>query len=370
MSTSDQYKRYQRQTLLKELGEAGQQKLLDAKVLVIGAGGLGCPALQYLAAAGVGTIGIVDFDVVEITNLQRQVLYTVNDIGKSKAVTAAAKLNALNPEIVIDVYNVQISNQNALELINNYDIVIDGSDNYATRYLVNDACVLMNKPLVYGAVLRFEGQVAVFNLTDATTNIKTNYRDLFPQPPDAASSLSCNEAGVLGVLPGIIGTMQAAEAIKIITGIGKPLYNKIISYNTLENSFYEFTISTNENAGRLIPNDKSSFTNFNYDWFCNSSCSLEITAEEFDVLRLSKKITVIDVREKEELPIVAAFPVVKIPLSAFQKDILNLSTNKIVVLFCQSGKRSLVALNIMHKLFPDLLIYSLKGGIESLKKSI
>ena len=215
--------RYQRQIQLKEIGQLGQDKISNAKVLVIGAGGLGCPALQYLTAAGVGTIGIVDFDVVEMSNLQRQILYTVDDIGQSKAITAARKLNALNPEVKIEVYNVQITNKNALEIIENYNLIIDGSDNFATRYLINDACMLLDKPLIYGAVLRFEGQIGVFNWTDETTNNKTNYRDLFPKPPDLDSAISCNDVGVLGVIPGIIGTMQATEALKNYYGYWKTI---------------------------------------------------------------------------------------------------------------------------------------------------
>ena len=353
--------------MLKEFGRSSQDKLSKAKVLVIGAGGLGCPALQYLAAAGVGNIGIVDFDVVEISNLQRQVLYNVHDIGKPKAETAAAKLSALNPEIKIDVYDVQLTNKNALPIMAAYDVVIDGSDNFATRYLVNDACVLLDKPLVYGAVLRFEGQVGVFNLADAATNIKTNYRDLFPQPPDAASCLSCNEAGVLGVLPGIIGTMQATEAIKIITGIGNPLHNSIISYNALENSFYEFHISPNEKSKELIPKDEPAFMAFNYDWFCNALSGSEINAEEFDLLRLNERLTIIDVREKDELPLVDEFPVIQIPLSEFDKAVSNISTENKIVVFCKSGKRSLVACKMLIEKYPDKKIYSLKGGIEAWK---
>jgi len=262
MNTKNSFNRYQRQIQLKEIGSVGQNKITQAKVLIIGAGGLGCPALQYLAAAGVGTIGIVDFDVVELSNLQRQILYTVDDIGQSKATTAAKKLEALNPEIKIESYNVQITNKNALDILENYDLIIDGSDNFATRYLINDACVLLDKSLVYGAVLRFEGQIGVFNLVDKDTNSKTNYRDLFPKPPDLDSAISCNDLGVLGVIPGIIGTMQATEALKIITGIGKPLVNKIISYNALENTFYDFEIVANANSSIDYPKSKTSFLNY------------------------------------------------------------------------------------------------------------
>ena len=227
MNNHKSYERYQRQILLKEFGIDAQQKLLQAKVLVIGAGGLGCPALQYLVAAGIGTIGIVDDDIVSLNNLHRQVLYTVNDIGLSKAEVAAEKLKALNDEINIISYNERLTNKNALALLMNMILLVDGTDNFSSRYMINDACVLLNKPLVYGAISKFEGQVAVFNIKDEIQIRAINYRDLFPTPPKDDEVLNCAEAGVLGVLPGIIGTMQANETIKLITGIGKPLINTI-----------------------------------------------------------------------------------------------------------------------------------------------
>ncbi len=364
------FDRYKRQIQLSEFGLASQEKLLKARVLVIGAGGLGCPALQYLVAAGVGNIGIIDYDVVDISNLQRQVLYTVDDVGKSKAETAATKLNELNPEIDIRTYNLQLSNKNALELISGYDLVVDGSDNFATRYLVNDACVILDKPLVYGAVLRFEGQVGVFNLADKESKKKTNYRDLFPEPPDPLTILSCNEAGVLGVLPGIIGTMQATEAIKIITGIGIPLCNKIISYNALHNSFYDFEVIPYVKSGMEYPKSESEFLNFNYEWFCNSHTNLhEISAEEFDFLRKNEKIAIIDVREKGELPEVDEFSFTLIPLSEFESLVSTISTDKKIVIFCKSGKRSLKAVKILSETYPDSKVYSLSGGIEAWKRN-
>lgn len=370
MEPFDKFKRYQRQIILKEFGDLGQQKLVDAKVLVIGAGGLGCPALQYLAAAGVGYIGIVDFDVVDISNLQRQVLYTVEDIGKLKAETAANKLKALNPEIQIQPYNLQLTNDNALELISVYDLVIDGSDNFATRYLVNDACVILDKPLVYGAVLRFEGQVGVFNLADGVSKVKTNYRDLFPAPPDPLSTLSCNEAGVLGVLPGTIGTMQATEAIKIISGVGKPLCNKIISYNALHNSFNDFNILPTKKKEGCFPKTESEFLNFNYHWFCNSIANIpEISVEGFNSLREKEKLTIIDVREKEELPVVDEFLFILIPLSEFESLVSTISPENKIVIFCKSGKRSMKAINILKQTFPEVIAYSLTGGIETWKNS-
>jgi len=213
MEGTNTYERYQRQVLLKELGESGQQKLLAAKVVAIGAGGLGCPALLYLAAAGVGTIGIVDDDTVAIHNLHRQVLYSVNDIGSLKAEKAAVALQRLNPDIKIVAYTQRLTVENALEILGNFDIIIDGTDNFATRYLINDACVLLNKPIVYGAVSQFEGQVSIFNFRLNENKEAVNYRDIFPHPPKDDEILSCDEAGVLGVLPGIIGTMMQMKLL-------------------------------------------------------------------------------------------------------------------------------------------------------------
>ncbi|MEO8116051.1 MAG: HesA/MoeB/ThiF family protein [Bacteroidota bacterium] len=369
MNALNKYQRYQRQIVLDEFGIDAQEKLFQAKVLVVGAGGLGCPALQYLSAAGVGTIGIIDFDIVELTNLQRQTLYSVEDIGRNKAQTAAEKLKAFNPDILFHIHNIKLNSKNALEIISGYDVVIDGTDNFATRYLVNDACVLLNKPLVYGAVLRFEGQVGVFNLAEKNTNIKTNYRDLFPVPPDPASAPSCSEAGVLGVLPGIIGTLQATEAIKIITGIGKPLCNTIVSYNALNNLFYDFQISPAKEIHASIPKNEDEFIRFDYEWFCGAHEELnEITPAEFDTLRMQQKIDIIDVRELDELPVVDEFFFTQIPLSKFDEAIKNISPKNKVVVFCQTGKRSLTAVKMLNKRFPGCSALSLKGGIEAWKK--
>lgn len=369
MNPSDTYQRYQRQIALNGFGIEAQENLFRSKVLVVGAGGLGCPALQYLAAAGVGTIGIIDFDMVELSNLQRQTLYAVEDIGKPKAQTAAAKLKAFNPDILFQIHNIKLDSKNALEIIGDYDVVIDGTDNFATRYLVNDACVLLNKPLVYGAVLRFEGQIGVFNLKDRDTNIKTNYRDLFPVPPDPASAPSCIDVGVLGVLPGIIGTMQATEAIKIITGVGKPLCNTIISYNALTNLFYEFMISPAKEIDSTFPKNAEDFRKFDYEWFCGSHEELhEITPEAFDKLRAEEKIEIIDVRETGELPVVDEFFFTQIPLSKFEAAINDITIKNKVVIFCQTGKRSLAAVKRLNEKFPGCVAFSLKGGIEAWKK--
>lgn len=358
--------RYQRQLQLTGFGKEAQDKLALAKVLVIGAGGLGCPALQYLAGAGVGTLGIVDFDTVSITNLHRQTLYSTDDVGKLKVVVATKKLNALNPEIEIIPYATQLTNQNALDIFKDYDVIIDGTDNFSTRYLVNDACVLLDKPLVYGAVMRFEGQVGVFNLEK--NKLKTNYRDLFPYPPDAVSAPSCNEVGVLGVLPGIIGTWQASEAIKIITGCGTVLANKILNINLLHNITYEFNLEKNLNSDTEIPQNITSYLNFNYQWFCNKNYQNVISVETFDQLRKTQKCTIIDVRELDELPKITEFEVLQLPMSSFRENISNMTFSDIVILICQTGQRSLKAMDLLKKQHPNLKIYSLDGGIKEFEK--
>src|SRR5258705_2623718 len=270
MDNSNLYERYHRQIILPEFGEEGQQKLIFAKVLVIGAGGLGCPALQYLTAAGIGTIGIVDDDVVALNNLHRQVLYSVNDIGLSKAERATQILQQLNPEIKIIAYNERLTTQNALSLIDEFDIIIDGTDNFSTRYMINDACVLLNKPLVYGAISQFEGQVSVFNPQPLKgSNEAVNYRDLFPDPPRDGEVLNCAEAGVLGVLPGIIGSMMANETIKLIAGIGELLVNRLLTYNALTNQVYELKLPVNEETCKLLPKNKTEFLNTDYEWLCS-----------------------------------------------------------------------------------------------------
>ncbi len=360
--------RYHRQIILKEFGESAQVKLKQAKVLVIGSGGLGCPALQYLAAAGIGTIGIVDFDLVDLSNLQRQTLYSMKDIGKPKALVAAFKLNDSNPEINVVPYTFKLTKEKALELFPFYDIIMDGTDNFSSRYLINDACVILNKPLIYGAVLRFEGQVGVFNMADKQSGIKTNYRDMFPEPPEATSVMSCKEAGVLGVLPGIIGVMQATEIIKIISGVGKPLCNKIISYNSLHNSFHDFEIYPSTIATNNYPKDEAEFLNFDYDWFCGACSNVkEITVDQFDSMRKNEKVMIIDVREKGEHPLITEFDYVNIPLNEFQKSMSGISTENKIVIFCKSGKRSATAVSMLNEAFPQCDVCSLVEGIENWK---
>jgi molybdopterin/thiamine biosynthesis adenylyltransferase len=259
--------RYQRHITLSGFGIEAQEKLSKAKVLVIGAGGLGCPALQYLVAAGVGEIGIVDGDTISLPNLNRQILYGQADIGKYKVVVAAEKLQALNNLVCINVFQNKCDQAFAIEHFPNYDIIIDATDNFASRYLINDACVLMNKPLVFGAVSQFEGQVAVFNVEQNGERI--NYRDIFPEPPKNDEVLSCAEGGVLGVLPGMIGVMQATETIKLITGIGTTIVNQLLTYNGLTQEMYKIHLVKNPIAIDYTPKSIVEFESLNYEWLCS-----------------------------------------------------------------------------------------------------
>lgn len=359
--------RYARHYSLKDFGREGQQKLLGAKVLVVGAGGLGCPVLQYLTASGIGTIGIADHDLVALSNLQRQVLYTTEDIGKSKANVASEELKKRNPEIQINVYNLEINPKNALEIISKYDIVVDCTDNFASRYLINDACVLLRKPLVFGAIFQYEGQVSVFNIEENGSSI--NYRNLFPDPPKSTEVQDCNQSGVLGVLPGIIGMMQACEVIKILAGIGEVLIGKLLTFNLLNYDFFVLEITRDQDVSKLIPKDKTEFEATDYNWLCGISNSKieELNPSDFLSKVSNNDTIVIDVREKNELP-KAAFQNLNIPLSKLSENLSELRDSNIV-LFCQSGKRSLKAGEILLEKFGDSKkISHLKGGIIALQE--
>ncbi len=367
MNKKFSYERYQRQVLLKELGEEGQQKLLDAKVLVVGAGGLGCPILQYLTAAGIGTIGIVDDDIVSIHNLHRQPLYGPDDVGVSKVVVATAVLHRQNPDVSFEVINERLTSGNALDILNRFDIIVDGTDNFATRYLVNDACVLLGKPLVFGAVLQFEGQVAVFDPNIGKE--AANYRDLFPDPPKEDEVPNCADAGVIGVLPGIIGTLMASETIKWITGIGTPLISRMLTYNALQNQFYEFRITAQAGTRSKIPADAECFSNTDYVWLCAATETVpQIDIHTFEQLRRTTDIDIIDVREPGEKPEISAFQHRKRPLSLLS-GLESLPGRDTIVVFCQSGKRSNQAVARLMNYWGDgKKIFSLTGGIEAWTK--
>lgn len=354
--------------ILPGFGEQAQQKLAKARVLVIGAGGLGCPVVQYLAAAGTGTIGIADGDAVTLSNLHRQVLFHTADIGSNKAEAAAGHLKKLNPDISIRPIPEHVNNHNLPELLSGFDIVIDGTDNFATRYMLNDACVLLKKVLVYGAVSRFEGQVAVFNYPMGQEVWSANYRDLFPHPPRENEVLNCSDAGVIGILPGIIGSMQAGEAIKLITGLGEPLINKVLTFNALTNNMYTLNISAQQHTKELIPATEAAFMATDYAWLCASSTQVnEIDAHTFNNLILQNNIDIVDVRELHEIPVVDEFPHFRIPLSTVATEYTQLK-NDTVVVFCQTGKRSLMAVQLLaEQLGASKQLYSLQGGIVAWK---
>lgn len=359
--------RYSRQIKLSGFGETGQEKLFQARVLVVGAGGLGCPVLQYLTAAGVGTLGIIDHDRIEINNLQRQVLYNTSEIGRPKATVAAAKLRLLNPEITIREEVLFLSAKNVVTSVEAYDIIVDCTDNFAVRYLLCDACNLLNKPLVFGAIFRYEGQVAVFNVPD-TKGAKTTYRHLFPSPPSPLEAPDCNVTGVLGVLPGIIGTLQATETIKLLTGIGEPLCNKLMTVNLLDNSTLTLDIPTTLPEGTDYPNSLSALETFDYLDHCglNPDGIKGVGTNEF--LKISGKdhVLIIDVRNPDEQP---ELPVdhIRIPLSELPLQFGKINKKQIIVV-CQTGKRSLVAAQFLHDQIAEYQeVYHLEGGVDALK---
>lgn len=359
--TTEESLRYQRHIVLPEIGLKGQQRLKDSKVLIIGAGGLGCPLLSYLTAAGVGTIGIVDFDKVDESNLQRQILYRVSDIGKPKAETAKKILQELNPHINYNVYDLQLTSQNALEILKPYDIVVDGSDNFPTRYLVNDACVMLDKPFVYGSIYKFEGQAAVFNYLEKSGIKGPTYRCLFPEPPSQDSVPNCAEAGVLGVLPGLIGCIQANEVIKIIIQIGEVLSGKLLVIDALTVKTSLFEIERSAKAGNITQL-------VDYRQLCNSQQKQKVNMKEITVKELKLKIDnketfqLIDVREPHEYD----FCNLKgelIPMNKISVSLDRIAKNIPVIVHCRSGGRSAVVVNSLEKEFGFTNLYNLKGGI-------
>lgn len=358
--------RYHRHIMLPQLGIEGQQKLKAAKVLVVGAGGLGSPVLLYLAAAGVGCIGIVEFDTVEDSNLHRQVLYGVEDVGLAKVAAAKRRLEALNPHIRIELHETPLNTSNALEIIAPYDLVADGSDNFPTRYLVNDACVLLGKVNVYASVFQFEGQVAVFNYLDAEGLRGPNYRDIFPVPPPAGVSPSCAESGVLGVLPGIIGSMQANEVIKVITGIGEPLNGRFFIFDALGFEARTFKIARRED-NPLNGKNPSITTLIDYEAFCGVKIS-EAPVKTINARDLrqwqwqSEDFQLIDVREREEYAL-ANIGAELLPLATIVQEADRIRKDCKVVLHCQTGRRSAQAIRQLEAQFGFDNLYSLEGGI-------
>ncbi|WP_332452601.1 HesA/MoeB/ThiF family protein [Chryseobacterium aquaticum] len=360
--------RYDRQIKLQGFGIEAQHKLASTKILVIGAGGLGCPVLQYLTAAGVGNIGIVDDDRVSLSNLHRQILYNSDDVGKLKTEAAFERLNAMNPEVHFKIFSERINPQNAVTIVSEYDIITDCTDNFATRYLLDDVCRILEKPLIFGAIYQYEGQIAIFNVRNKE-GFTTHYRNLFPESPNPGEVPDCNEAGVLGVLPGVIGTLQATEAIKLITGIGEPLINKLMTIDILSYQTTVFEIPSLNLTDESIPYSIEEFENMNYQLHCGIEFAgiKNLPPSEFKKAAKLPDTVVIDVREPEEQPKLDV-PYVSIPLSQLKENVSQIN-NRNVIVVCKSGKRSLSGAKILQEILePKYSISNLEGGINHLNK--
>jgi adenylyltransferase/sulfurtransferase len=357
--------RYSRHLVIPEVGLEGQEKLKAASVLVIGAGGLGSPAVLYLAAAGVGTIGIVDFDEVDLSNLQRQVLYTTEDVGKSKVRVAYTKALKLNPEIKVVQHEEELNAANIDQTFKNYDVIVDGSDNFETRYLVNDACVLLNKPNVHGAVHRFEGQASVFK-----TGAGPCYRCVFREPPVAGTVLNCAQAGVLGVLPGIVGTIQATECLKLILSLGESLTGRLLLIDALAMSFRTIKIKRDPNC--TVCGDNPSVSSARQPNMQNIGCQ---TISFLDPTELAsefangKEILLVDVREANEFNYSHLRGAVHIPLGHLAARMVELPAQANIVVYCKSGARSRKAVELMQ-LVGMTNVRNLKGGIRAWTKQV
>lgn len=359
--TDEERRRYSRHLLLPEIGTTGQERLRDSKVLIVGAGGLGSPASLYLAAAGVGTIGLVDFDVIDESNLQRQILYQTDQVGQKKLDAAKARLEGLNPNVQVVLHAEPLTSENALGIVEQYDVVLDGTDNFPTRYLVNDACELAGKPNVYGSIFRFEGQVSVFNHAGGPT-----YRDLYPEPPPPGLVPSCAEGGVLGILPGVVGTLQATEAIKVLTGIGDTLSGRMLLYDALEMRFDEVRVKRNP--------DRPPVTQLiDYQAFCNPAGHEadvpEITVKELKaILEADPKHPVIDVREPGELAISRIEGTQHIPLGQIHARLEEVPREGQIIVHCKVGARSAQAVRMLREAGIDAV--NLAGGIDAWRRQV
>lgn len=359
---ADDVKRYSRHLLLPEVGVDGQNRLKSSSVLVIGAGGLGSPILLYLAAAGVGRIGVVDMDHIEVSNLQRQIIHRDCDVGVSKADSARMAINALNPSITVEIIKEALTSLNAFRIAEGYDLIVDGTDNFPTRYLVNDLCVLLKKPLVYGSILRFEGQASVF---DSTTG--ACYRCLYPEPPPDGLVPNCAEGGVIGVLPGMIGTIQANEVIKLLLGIGEPLINRLLTLDALAMEFRQFEIQKNPECP-ICSRNPAITELIDYQTFCGVTAMSDFDGiEAIDCASLRDLIkrdaaVIIDVRSGEERRICRITPSIHIPLADLTDNVAGIPRDRPVIVYCKSGIRGKKAVNVLiNSGFKDTK--NLDGGI-------
>lgn len=361
--TTDERQRYARHLTLPEVGPEGQRRLKAASVLLVGAGGLGSPMALYLAAAGIGRIGLIDFDVVDASNLQRQVIHGTKDIGRPKLESARDRILDVNPHVQVDLHAVRLTSENALDIIQDYDVVADGTDNFPTRYLVNDACVLAGKPLVYGSIFRFQGQVSVF-----ATDEGPCYRCLYPEPPPPGAVPSCAEGGVLGVLPGLVGTIQATEVIKLVLGIGEPLVGRLLVIDTLAMTFRTLRVPRDPDwpVGAPHPTIKGLI---DYEAFCGITPSAKAEVPEITVQELKARLDrgerpfVLDVRQPEEYA-VANLGGALVPLGELPSRLGELEAHRddFFVVHCRSGARSAEAVRLLREAgFRDPV--NLKGGI-------
>jgi sulfur-carrier protein adenylyltransferase/sulfurtransferase len=372
MLTQGEIKRYSRHLLLQDVGLAGQEKLKNARVLCVGAGGLGSPLLVYLTAAGVGHIGIVDGDVVDFSNLQRQIIHLTGDVGTKKTESAAAKMRAMNPDIEVHCYHTMLSADNALEIFAQYDIVADGTDNFPTRYLVNDACVLLGKPNVHASILRFDGQASVFHAKEGPC-----YRCLYPEPPPPGEVPSCAEGGVLGVLPGLLGVIQATEVIKLILGVGRPLIGRLLIVDALEMTTREVGLRKDPNCP-ICGLKPSIHKPIDYQMFCGSGASpqptqflAEISALGAQQLRQqnAEEPIFLDVRDPHEWNICRIEGAIHIPLAALPERVGELDKDRDTVVYCLSGGRSKKAADVLQQAgFTKLR--NLSGGIRAWAESV
>ncbi len=362
--SNDEIKRYSRHLIMPEVGMGGQKKLKQGSVLCVGAGGLGSPLAFYLAAAGVGRLGIVDFDVVDFSNLQRQILHTTHDVGRPKLESAREKLEALNPNVKVETHETRLSSDNALELFENYDIIADGTDNFPTRYLVNDACVITGKPNVYGSIFRFEGQASVFATSDGPC-----YRCLYPEPPPPGLVPSCAEGGVLGILPGLVGLIQATEVVKLILGKGESLAGRLLLFDALGMKFRELKLRKNPKCP-VCGENPSIKELIDYEEFCGIGQEEqaptgieEITAKEFkEELDQGKDLFILDVRNPVEFEICRIDGSHLIPLDELLNRVHELDSARDIVVHCRSGARSAQAIEMLREAgFRKLR--NLKGGV-------
>jgi sulfur-carrier protein adenylyltransferase/sulfurtransferase len=365
MLTPQELSRYARHLSLPEIGEEGQEKLKKSSVLIVGAGGLGSPVSMYLAAAGVGRIGLVDFDRVDSTNLQRQILYGESAVGERKLDAAWQRLHDLNPYVRVETFNDRLSSRNAMALLEPYDIVIDGTDNFATRYLVNDACVLQGKPNVYGSVYRFDGQVSVFDARRGPC-----YRCLYPDPPPPHLVPSCAEGGVLGVLPGVIGTLQATEVIKLLTGIGEPLVGRLLLFDALAMSFRTMKLKKDEKC-RICSAEPQIRQLIDYEEFCNPVNDLNITPAQLAqrLAGAADNLVLIDVREPVEWNAGHLEEAKHIPMQSLPQRIDELPRHAEIVMICRSGSRSARAQQfLLSHGFQN--VKNLVGGMQGWKRDV